>query len=495
MKAIPFGVGAAIFVSVYLLAMLGIGYLAQRARRNDSLDDFYLASKGLGTFVLFLTLYATQYSGNALLGYPGETYRLGFAWIMSVGFMMAIIVVYLLFAPRLHLLAQRFNYVTPGDWLDHRFGSPTLSLIANVVMVIAISNYLLAQLMAMGHVVAGLSGHAVPYWIGVVLLTLVMIIYETLGGMRAVAWTDCVQGLMLLVGLPGVLVAAAPGPDQLRVATEWIIAEQPHKAAVPSGQLCATWVSTLLLIGFSGSVYPQAIQRIYAARDVPTLKRSLSLMVFMPLPTMLVVFLVGILAIQHFAGLQGVAADQIMPMLLREWAGRSPWMYLMALLVFTGTLAAIMSTADSVLLSLSSILAKDFVGKMLLKHVPEERLTRIGKWLSWVIMAILVTIALAPRITLWGLTELKMEILAQVSPLFMLGLLWPRLTARAALIGLLSGLTLALGLTLAGYDKLWGLHAGLLGWVMNFLLCVILSQLPITQTKQVVSPRPQIGWK
>jgi len=493
MNAIPFGVGAAIFVGVYLLAMLGIGYLARRARRSDSLDDFYLAGKGLGTFVLFLTLYATQYSGNALLGYPGETYRLGFAWIMSVGFMMAIIAVYLLFAPRLHRLAKQFNYVTPGDWIDHRFGSPALTLVANLVMVVAVSNYLLAQLMAMGHVVAGLSGNAVPYWVGVVLLTLVIGIYETMGGMRAVAWTDCVQGLMLLVGLLGVLIAAAPGPDHLRAATEWIITQQPQKAAVPSWQLCSTWMSTLLLIGFSGSVYPQAIQRIYAARDVPTLKCSLSLMAFMPLLTMLVVFLVGILAIQHFAGLQGVAADQVMPMLLREWANQSLWMYLIALLVFTGILAAIMSTADSVLLSLSSILAKDFVGKTLLRHAPEQRLTQAGKLLSWVIMVILITIALVPRITLWGLTELKMEILVQVSPVFVLGILWLRLTARAALVGLLAGSALGMSLTLAGYGKLWGLHAGLLGWGLNLVLCLTLSYLPVIQAKRAVSPRPEIG--
>jgi SSS family solute:Na+ symporter/sodium/pantothenate symporter len=493
MSAIPFGLGAAVFVGIYLLAMLRIGLLARRARRSESLDDFYLAGKHLGTFVLFLTLYATQYSGNTLLGYPGETYRLGFAWVMSVGFMMAIIVVYLLFAPRLHQLAKQFHFVTPGDWIDHRFGSPALTLVANLLMVIAISNYLLAQLMAMGHVVAGLSGNAVPYWVGVVLLGLVIIIYETLGGMRAVAWTDCIQGLMLLVGLIGIVIAAAPGPDHLRAATEWIIAGQPQKAAVPSWQQCATWMSTLLLIGFSGSVYPQAIQRIYAARNEQTLKRSLSLMVFMPLLTILVVFLVGILAIPHFAGLQGVAADQVMPMLLREWAGRSLWMYTMALLVFTGILAAIMSTADSVLLSLSSILAKDFVGKTLLRHAAEERLTHVGKLLSWVVMIILATIALVPRITLWGLTELKMEILAQVSPVFVFGILWPRLTARAALIGMIGGSALAASLTLGGHGKLWGIHAGLVGWGLNLLLCFTLSYLPGLSAKRVIGLRPEVG--
>ena len=81
---------------------------------------------------------------------------------------MAIIVAYLLFAPRLHHLAQQHQFITPGDWLTHRFGSPALTLSANVLLLAAVSNYLLAQLIAMGHITAGLSGGTVPYWVGVV---------------------------------------------------------------------------------------------------------------------------------------------------------------------------------------------------------------------------------------------------------------------------------------------------------------------------------------
>ena len=72
--------------------------------------------------------------------------------------------------------------MTPGDWIAHRFGSPTLTLLANLLLVLAVANYLLAQLVAMGHVTEGLSGGTVPYWVGVVLLTLVVIVYETAGG-------------------------------------------------------------------------------------------------------------------------------------------------------------------------------------------------------------------------------------------------------------------------------------------------------------------------
>ena len=164
MKSFPFGTGAAIFIALYLALMLGLGFVARRFRKNESPSEFYLAGKTLGGFVLLLTLYATQYSGNTLLGYPGEAYRLGFAWIMSVGFMMSIVVVYLLFAPRLHQLAKQYDFITPGDWIQHRFGMARLTFVVNLLLVVAIANFLLAQLMAMGHVVAGLTGNAVPYW-------------------------------------------------------------------------------------------------------------------------------------------------------------------------------------------------------------------------------------------------------------------------------------------------------------------------------------------
>ena len=137
------------------------------------------------------------------------------------------------------------HFVTPGDWLSHRFGSPTLTLLANLLLVAAIGNYLLAQLMAMGHITAGLSGGAVPYGVGVVLLTLVVLVYETVGGMRAVAWTDCVQGIMLLAGLVGLLLVVLPTPAHLHELTMTIAAVAPEKVAVPSWEISRNWFSTI----------------------------------------------------------------------------------------------------------------------------------------------------------------------------------------------------------------------------------------------------------
>jgi SSS family transporter len=470
-----FGLGAMIAAAVFLVALIITGFVARARRQSESLGDFYLAGRSLGPLVLLLTLYATQYSGNALIGYPGEAYRTGFAWVMSVGFMTAVIVVYLLFAPKLHRLASRKNFITPGDWIDHRFGSPALTLITNVVFLFAMINYLLAQLIAMGHITEALSGQLIPFWAGVIFLGLIVLIYESVGGMRAVAWTDCVQGIVLLLGLAGILVAVVPGVGGLREASAWVIEHQPELARVPGGEVLRTWASSLVLIGFAAAVYPQAIQRIFAARDAQSLKRSLTVMSFMPLFTVLPVFLVGILAIPTLDGLDGVSADQVMPRMLAHWAGTSTLLYVLSVALLIGALAAIMSTADSVLLSLSSIISKDIIGRHWMKTATQETLTQTGKRMSWLLMPILVVVALSPKITLWGLTELKMEVLVQAAPVFILAAVWPRLNATGAIGGIVLGLVIGVGLTLAGYGKVWGIHAGVIGLGANVVACVALS--------------------
>ena len=98
-------------------------------------------------------------------------------------------------------------------------------------------------------------------------------------------------------------------------------------------------------------------------------------MSFMPLATTLVVTLIGLAAIPHLQGLEGLEADRVLPQILAEWAAARPLFALLAVLVFVGALAAIMSTADSVLLSLGSLVACDLLGRP--SDAPAT--TRVGK--------------------------------------------------------------------------------------------------------------------
>ena len=117
--------------------------------------------------------------------------------------MTAIIACYLIFAPKLYHQAKQKGFITPVDFLDDRFQSSAISLIAAFVMIVALINYALAQLMAMGRAFQGLvSINPVQAYIyGVIFLAIIMGIYETLGGLRAVAWTDVIQGSVLMLSL------------------------------------------------------------------------------------------------------------------------------------------------------------------------------------------------------------------------------------------------------------------------------------------------------
>ncbi len=90
----PFTPPEIAFIAVYVLSLLVIGWLGMRARKEHSMQDFYLAGRGIGFLVLLLTLYATQYSGNTLFGFTGRAYEKGFAWGVSIHFMTAIVVFY-----------------------------------------------------------------------------------------------------------------------------------------------------------------------------------------------------------------------------------------------------------------------------------------------------------------------------------------------------------------------------------------------------------------
>ena len=87
-------------------------------------------------------------------------------------------------------------------------------------------------------------------------------------------------------------------------------------------------------------------------------------------------------------------------------------------------------------------------------------------------MAVMVVVALDPGMTLWGLNQLKNELLGQVAPLFVLGVSWRGLKAKPALLGIVLGTLAAVIPTLAGWERLWGFHAGVLGLALNVLVGV-----------------------
>ncbi|GAA4886999.1 sodium:solute symporter family protein [Actinomycetospora straminea] len=472
------GISGVLVLGAYAVIMLAIGWWAGRGTSSTSARSYYLSGGGLGFVALFFTLYATQYSGNSIVGYAPEAYRSGFSWWQSVPFMVAVIAAYLLFAPRLYVVAKREGFITPTDWVRHRFGSGKLTILVAVLMLWGLANYLLEQLVAMGQGIAGLTGATIPYEIGVIAFVLVMLVYSWSGGMRAVALTDVMQGIALLVGI-GVLLFGAlylVGGDLGGVTTA-LAQTDPEKVAVPETATSVEWLSMILMIGLGAAVYPHAIQRIYAARSERTLKRSLAVMAWMPLLTTAVVFVVGIVGTQLFPGLSEDDSEQLVGMIANQVAGINVVFYLMMILLFGGVVAAIVSTADSALLAFSSVVSRDIYGRHIAPNAPEKRQVLVGKIVGVIAVAILLVLAWNPPGTLYEIFVLKFELIVQLAPVFMLGLYWRRMAAGPAFWGMLAGALLSGGLTVAGVDDFGGVPGGLVGLAVNVLICVVGSMM------------------
>lgn len=470
--------GGLIFIGIYILSLLFIGYLGKRASKEKTLNDFYLAGRNMGLFVLFLTLYATQYSGNTLIGFSGKAYREGFTLLVSITFMISVIGAYLLFAPRLYRLSRKHSFITIGDYIQHRFNSRLFTTIAVILCIIALGNYILTNLKAIGHVTVIVTDSRVSFASGVIGLSVIMVVYETLGGLRSVAWTDVIQGLILLGGVLFLFVAIEYQYGGISSTSEYIMNTKPEFWAPPDGEGKVEWVSTILIVFLGISIYPQAIQRIYAAKSEKTLKNSFKLMAFMPFVTTFVIVIAGVIGISIFPGLDRLESERIVLLILDDLKDKIPFFSVVMILFIAAIISAIMSTIDSALLAISSLFTQD-IYRLLRPGSTNAHLTFVGKLLSWVIIAVMCYLAILLPQTIWKLFEIKIEILCQVAPAIFLGIHFRSLGPKSMIFGICAGTLTTLFILFnneLGFnfsDKPFGIHAGLIGFAANIFVIFI----------------------
>jgi SSS family transporter len=467
-------------VLLYLISLVTLGWLGHRAQKEKSLADFYLGGRTLGFFVLLLTLYATQYSGNTLIGFSAKAYREGFTFLSSVTFMMGIVGVYLLYAPKLQKRAHRRGYVTLSDFIYDRFNSRALAVLVSLSGIVAMGNYIISNLKAIGYTAEMATGGEVSFAQGVTLLAIIIVVYETLGGLRSVAWTDVVQGLILVTGCAVIFGGLMTEFSGLAEMTEAVKQARPGFWTPPDANDCFLWFSTLLVVTLGIAIYPHAIQRIYAARDAKTLRRAFQVMVFLPLVTTLFLVLVGIVGVTRFPDLDKLGSEGITLLMLQDLAQRNPAVGFIILLFLGAVFAAIMSTVDSALLSISSMLTQDLY-RPLRPGASQEHLTSVGKLTSWAIMGAAVGLALTLPQTIWRLIEVKLELLMQIAPALLLGLHVSRLRTLPVLAGFIAGTSVTLFLIVGSFlnsaipEKPFGIHAGLAGLGVNLLVLLVSS--------------------
>lgn len=471
-----FGPAGLVFIGLYLASLLGIGWAANRSRKENSLKDYYLAGSSLGSISLFFTLYATQYSGNTLFAIPGNAYRNGFIGLSVAAAVMSVVLVYFTFAGRLNVLAKKHDFVSVGDFIKWRYDSKALLIAVNSIAVITLVSYALGNFKAVGLLLETASGGAIPFAAGIAILGLIMAIYESLGGLRGVVWTDIIQGSLLFVGCLLLFFAVLSlGPN-----------DSQTNGALLAGRLTAyfadeidtvNFISIVLLIGIGAAVYPQALQRVYIARSPETLKKSYAALLVMPLLTTVPMILVGVMLAEWLPGLDERQSENVVVYAVEEIIRSYPALSWLLILYLGAAVAAIMSTIDSALLSLGSTVTKDIIGHKG-HQIDEALLHTISRGTSWCLMTIMAVLAIILPQTIWALMIFKFELLIQIAPTIILGVRLPSLNGRAIFYGLLAGCAAAVLLKLSAYTNIdlsapLGIHAGVWGLFVNLMTVML----------------------
>ena len=171
------------------------------ARTARTASDYFIAGRSIPLWVFVLAATATSFSGWTFVGHPGLIYRDGFQYAYASFYAITIPFTGLVFLKRQWMLGKRFGYVTPGEMYADYFSSDLMRLLTVLVALVYSVPYLGVQLRASGFLFNVLTNELFPVWLGMWLLSLVVIIYVASGGLRAVAYVDTMQCILLALGM------------------------------------------------------------------------------------------------------------------------------------------------------------------------------------------------------------------------------------------------------------------------------------------------------
>ena len=475
---------------LYLTMLLVFGIVGYRRSKDDE-TDYYLAGRSQGWVVSALTIMATFFSSFALLGAPGMVYRDGAVFaLFSLNVPVAGAAVYIV-GSRIRRIGQARGFVTPADMIADHYQSPVgMRLLVALIGVLYAVPYVVIQIQAGGILSQQLFGSEDAFETGATLLAVITMLYIMGGGMRSVAWTDVVQGVllvagMLIAGFAVVAVLGGPGPFFARVA------ELPPKSLSVPGT-AGHWKPEILLTAslfasLGSMIQPAQWMRFYAARNDDVLRRSA--LIFAAVLTSCFFFgvmLVGLggqvlypiidaagnyltndagrlipnpavgSAPNEFDRILVVVLDNHLPKLLGT-AGA-----VIASVIVVAIMAAAMSTADSNLHAMSALLTHDIYDQFIRPQASQRERTWVGRALIAVATVTALSFVILGRrsesnplgmIVILGLLAIAFS--SQLLPLAIDMLFLQKGSRQGALAGTAAGL-----LTVFALSPFWPMLAG-----------------------------------
>ena len=356
-----------VIFTLYLLLIILIGVLSNRFISSQL--DFLLAGRRLGPWVTAFSERASGESAWLLLGLPGAAIAVGYGEIWAViGIISGIILSWFLIAEKLRAETEKYEALTIPDYLHKKFNdtSGIIKIFSSVIIAVFFTFYVSAQFHGSGKILNTIFDIEPLY--GISLSAVVIILYTIMGGLLAVAWTDLVQGILMigtLVILPIVgLIELSSFDTPLR---DLIMSTDSAKSSLVSGFSGLAALSVIVGglswgLGYFGQ--PHLLIRYMAIRSVKDVKKARLIAALWAIPGISGAFLIGVIGMGYFGedSFIGKDVENVMPMLAQELL--PAWL---AGLLISGAVAAMMSTADSQLLVSTSAISEDLEVNVLKK--------------------------------------------------------------------------------------------------------------------------------
>jgi sodium/pantothenate symporter len=421
---------------IYLALMFGIAiYTNSRASGNGSfIEEYFIGGRSMGGFVLAMTLIATYSSASSFVGGPGVAYSTGYAWILLS--MIQVPTAFLtlgVLGKKFAIISRKINAVTVTDYLKARYDNPFIAVTTSIAMIIFFSAAMVAQFIGGAKLFEAVTGYS--YVTGLVIFGISVILYTTIGGFRAVAITDAIQGIVMVLATAFLLVATVKAGGGVETITAKMIATNPDALTPTAGGAVSIpfILSFWVLVGFAVLGLPQTTVRCMGFKNSKSLHSAMIIGTIVVGFLMLGMHLVGTLGAYVVPGLSGDGAIpgitvQILPPIL---AG----------IFIAGPLAAIMSTVDSMLILASASIIKDLYLNYGKGNIEEKQLNRISFMTTGIIGLIVFFFAInPPSIIVW----INLFAFGGLEAAFfwptILGLYWKRANADGAILSIVTGI-------------------------------------------------------
>lgn len=435
-------------VAVYILVLIGIGYWVSFIKKKDSDENLFLAGHSLGWLSIGLTMWGTNVGPSMLIASASSGYTSGmvagnFAWYAFVFiFLLAMV-----FAPR--YLAAKVQ--TLPEFMGRRFGASTRNILAWYTIITTVISWLALQLFAGGILITQLLD--IPMWLAVIGLVTISAFFTIAGGLKTIAYTSVFQMILLIVVsfiLMAVALVKAGGPVAVYENTPahyWNLLRPLDDPNYP-------WLAILLGYPVMGVWFwctdQSMVQSVLGARSLKQGQMGANFIGWLKILDVALFILPGIMCFMLFPGLKN-PDEAYMTLVTRLFPSG------MTGLVMAVLIAALISTIDSALNSLSTVFTMDIYVK---NHNPDasgKEIILTGRIVALAGAVIAVVLALAiDAIKGLNLFDIFQAILGFLAPpmavLFLFGVLWKRTTTLAANLALSAGTVISLG---TGILYLW----------------------------------------